>query len=98
MRAIRLLELAPEMGLDADELMEEAGLAAETIDDPDRRIPVPTIFKLWHAVTARIEDPDIGIWVGEHADVREAGVLGYAMLHSDTTGQAMKRLVAAAAR
>lgn len=93
MRAIRLLQLAPEMGLDAEELMAEAGISEVAIDDPDRRLPVPTIFKLWHAVTERVEDPDIGLWVGERADVREAGVIGYAMLHSETTGQAMKRLV-----
>lgn len=92
MRAIRLLAAATEYGLDPEGLRRRAGIAADQIDDPDKRIPEPNILKLYDLLANQVPDPDLGLELGTRIDIRQAGVLGYAIMNSPTLGSAMRRL------
>jgi AraC-like DNA-binding protein len=91
MRVIRLLDLAAARGVDRGSLLEAAGLADVDLDDPDDRVPLRKIFWLWKALAEADSDPDLGIELGRRVEVREAGVLGYALAHSTTLGDALHR-------
>ena len=92
-RIQRILRVAEQHGLDRGSLLARAGLTAEEILDPDARISVEKTIRLWRRIANLIDSPDIGLEVGSTFQLREAGVLGYAMMHSPTLQAAIKRLV-----
>ncbi len=92
MRAIRLLDAAERYGLDREVIRRRAGIEPEQIDDPDRRLPASLVLALYHELRRELPDPDLGLDIGTHGDVRQGGVLGYAMMHSSNVGQALRRL------
>lgn len=87
-----LLELARRRGLDRDELMHEAGLTIDDLADPDCRIPVAVMRKLWLAVMKRDDDPTLGLQIGAIAEARRLGLVGYVMLFSADLHQALTDL------
>lgn len=93
MRVIRLLQAAERLSIDADELLQQAGIRGEQIDDPDQRIPEALVLQVWQLLAARQPDnPDIGLDVGSSGDVRQGGILGYAVMHSKNAGHALRRI------
>jgi AraC-like DNA-binding protein len=86
------LERTTRLGLPRAELLASAGLTEEQVLDPDARIPVSTIARLWHAATARLPDPTLGLQLGASARARELGLVGYTMVFSHTIGTALQRL------
>jgi AraC-like DNA-binding protein len=89
---LNLLRGAERYGLERDELMRLAGLSPSELVDPDSRISVGKIWTLWRVVIDRIQDPQLGLHLGSGIDVREFGLIGYALYHSDTLRQALERL------
>jgi AraC-like DNA-binding protein len=89
--AIRLLEVATDHGIDRTEVLTISGLSEDQLAEPDHRVPLARILKLWSVVCERIPDPDFGLEVGCRAETRTGGVLGYAILHSPTLGSALDR-------
>lgn len=87
-----LLDCAETRGLDRAELMREAGLAAESLADPDARLPVANMRRLWQAVIERDDDPNLGLQVGVTATAKRMGLVGYAMYFSDDLFEAMLQL------
>ena len=92
MRAIRLLDAAERSGLDREEIRRRAGIATEQIADPDQRLPSSLVMALYRELARELEDPDLGLDIGTHGDIRQGGVLGYAMMHSSNAGRALRRL------
>jgi len=91
--ALLLLEHAEEYGLDGEELARHADLSRLDLSDPDTRIPVSAIESLWRTVIERLPDEaDLGLRLGQTGQLREMGLVGYAMLHSSTLGEAFERL------
>jgi len=87
-----LLGRAAEFGLDRDVLMRDAGLIDAELDDPDSRIPIRKVWKLWHVAIERSGDPWLPLRVAASTSVRAYGLVGYTMSNSATIGQALKRL------
>ena len=69
------------------------GVSDDQISDPDARVPVIKSLKLWQVLAAAVPDPDIGLHVGRRYEVKETGLVGYAMLHSIHLLGALRRLV-----
>jgi AraC-like DNA-binding protein len=92
-RALRILQVAEHHALDRQSLLDRAGLTEGQIQDPDSRIPVATTLRLWRQVANLIDDPDLGLEVGSSLRLREAGIVGYTMMHSETLLSALKRVV-----
>jgi AraC-like DNA-binding protein len=92
-RALRILQVAEHHDLDRQTLLDGAGLTEDQLQDPDSRVPVAATLQLWRQVANLIDHPDLGLKVGSSLLLREAGIVGYAMMHSDTLLSALKRLV-----
>lgn len=92
-RIRRLLRVAEEHGLRRGELLAEIGLTEAEIRDPDQRVPISKAIHLWQLMMDWIGDPDLGLKTGATIRLREAGVVGYAMMHSATLLGAARRVV-----
>jgi AraC-like DNA-binding protein len=83
-----VLQLAVALGWDREALAAEAGMDLALLDEPDARVPLAYDLGLW---TVLSREP-VGLAIGERLGVAAMGVLGYAMLHGSTAGQALEWL------
>ena len=88
-----LLDRAEHLGLPRDKLGDAAGIKEEDLRECDARVPLTRFNQLWRAIIEEDQDPTIGIRLGSMFRIRDAGLVGYAMLHSATLGDAIKRFV-----
>ncbi len=88
---LAILDQAPGLGLDPAELMREASIDELDLSDPDSRVPFAKTLRLWRAIVERRPDPTVGLRLGAAVTVRELGLVGYAMAHSATLGEAWRR-------
>jgi AraC-like DNA-binding protein len=86
------LDLAEELGLDPERLEAMAGLTEQKLADPDDRVPLRMLVATWQAVVALKPEESIGLRVGRSIKVRQLGLVGYTMVHSDTLQEAFRRL------
>lgn len=87
-----LLNYAEQHGLNRDELMREASLLAADLADPDSRIPVSSMYKLWQAVISRDADPGLGLKLGQTVTAKRLGLVGYVMNYSNDLLDALSNL------
>jgi AraC-like DNA-binding protein len=80
-----VLDAAAEVGLDPAALAREAGIDAAALDDPDGRVPLEHDLALW-AVLCR---QPVGLDLGSRIGLAGLGVVGYAMQHGATVGEAL---------
>jgi AraC-like DNA-binding protein len=87
-----LVKYAERLGIDLDGLWQAAGLDPEL--DPDKaRIPIEQFNALWQEITARANDPDIGLHFAEaSAGLPGSNLLLAVMMNSPTLGAAMEKL------
>lgn len=88
-----LLDQAEGMDLDPGPLLSEAGMTREELQDPDARIQYRKSLGLWRAVLGAIDDRDLGLRLGAALRIKDAGLVGYSMMHSANLGEALSRLV-----
>lgn len=86
------LERTTRLGVPRETLLREARLDERQLRDPDSRIPLAAVARLWRAVTSHVSDPALGLRIGTDARAREWGLVGYTMAFSSTVGSALKRL------
>jgi AraC-like DNA-binding protein len=93
-QAIRpLLDTLRIRGIDATALLGEVGLAELEPTDPDARLPLVCLDKLWDRAAARVGDPDLGLHVAESVDPGSFGLLSYLGTASATWGEGLRRLL-----
>jgi len=85
------LERTSRLGVPTSDLLKEAGLTAAQLADPDARIPLAAISRLWRATTSRLPEPALGLRLGADVCPREFGLVGYTMAFSRTLGSALNR-------
>lgn len=84
-----VLEVAVRvLGKDRDALVAEAGLDAALLADPDARLPVEHDLRLWEVLS---REP-VGLVIGERLGLAPLGVVGYALQHGATVGDALSWL------
>jgi AraC-like DNA-binding protein len=81
-----VVDAAAAIGLDADALAARAGIDPAALADPDARIPLAQDIRLWELLS---EQP-VGLALGEKLGVSSVGVIGYAMQHGATVGDALE--------
>ncbi len=69
----------------------QAGIALELLNDGDRRLPSTTFLTLLEAAGKLASDPAVGLHVGECIKPGQYGVLGYAVMSSQTVQEAFAR-------
>jgi AraC-like DNA-binding protein len=85
------LERTTRLGVDRADLLKAAGLTEAQLRDPDARIPLSTMARLWRAAADRLPDPALGLSLGAATRAREMGLVGYTMVFSRTIGAALGR-------
>ena len=60
-------------------LLDSVGLGEADISDPDNRVPVLKSVRLLQGMANRTGDEDIGLKLGQRIEVRNVGVVGYAI-------------------
>jgi AraC-like DNA-binding protein len=92
--AIKLLEELQKIGIDADELRLKAGILAWELETQDALLLNEKYYRL---VELALQAPgvpyDLGFRVGENTEVREHGVMGYAILNSRDLRECMDRYI-----
>jgi AraC-like DNA-binding protein len=81
-----------ERGVDPVEVLASCGLAADTLDDPSRRIPFAAAGALFDAAARRTGCAHLGLLVGQHFRLAGWGVLGALAQCAATLGDALSRL------
>lgn len=88
-RAIRKALLAQR--LDADALLQQAGIDPATLADPDARVPVVQTSRLWRLAVTATGDEALGLKVAREVQPTTFHALGYALAASATLGEAFGR-------
>ena len=79
-----LVWYARRNGLAGQALLRAASLTEQDIADPDTRIPVVAMHRLWRELLAQDSDPLIGLKIGSAVTIRRIGLVGYMMRYSET--------------
>ncbi len=94
--SVRLLHVivagAAERGVEPQALIRAAGLAVETLADPDGRVSHRQEHRLWSEAIRLTGDDAFGLQLAERLTPHDLGALGYAMRSSATLGDAYQRL------
>ena len=81
-----------ERGADPDAILGRAGLAAEDLTDPERRVPLIRFLGLLEICADELRDPHFGLRFGTQYDPRHAGVVGNVALASRTVRGALQTI------
>lgn len=84
--------LAAHYELDARDLLATAGLAPDLLEQDEQFVPLVDVMRLFVTLMERTGDPGLGFETGKHVRPRAYQVLGYAILSSQTLGEAIDRL------
>ena len=84
-QALRLL------GVDAMEVIEDAGIDPAGVINPDRRVPIESMHDLMHACVDLTGDEAFGLLAAEQLQPQVLHGLGFAWLASDTIYDGLKR-------
>jgi AraC-like DNA-binding protein len=87
-----VLYVAERRGADAAALRRALGLTDEFLRDPDARVPIASIQRLWALAVEATGDPALSLRIGELVNPLSIGVLAYVMMHSPTVRQALGQL------
>lgn len=72
-------------------LMKHAGLESNSLADPDSRISLASMLKLWRAVIEGLNDPLLGLHIGASIKTIELGLVGYTTYYSRDLIGALRR-------
>ncbi len=78
-------------GVNAESVCREAGLDPSVVYAPDREISAEETAAFWAAAAEAAGDPTLGLHVGEATLPSTLGVAGYAIMKSDTFGEALRK-------
>ncbi len=87
-----LLAYAGDRGADSHELAARAGLAAESLDDPDARVPLPRYLSLVRRAGIELDDAAIALHYGAEVAMADLSIVGLIMESSPTMADALSQL------
>jgi AraC-like DNA-binding protein len=87
-----LLWAAGQKGADIQALQQAIGLDPATASNPDARVPLATIQRLWPLAVEATGDAHLDLHLGELISPGSVGILAYVLMHSPTLGAAMEQL------
>ena len=85
-------EYLRQRGADPHAILSRAGLAAEDLADPERRVPLIRFLELLEICADELGDPHFGLRFGTQYDPRHAGVVGNVALASRTVREALQMI------
>lgn len=78
-------------GVDVKPLLEKAGITQQQIADTKARLPVRSQIRFVELVANAVDDDLLGFHLGQTLDLREIGLLYYAMASADILMEALRR-------
>ena len=88
-----LPQLAQACGIDARELLREAGLPPACLTDTDLKVPVSAVARVLELAAARAREPAIGLRLAEGRRLSNLGPLGLLLRDVPTLGEALELVV-----
>jgi AraC-like DNA-binding protein len=88
-----ILHGAMALGLSRQQLLASSHLSPTHLEQPLVRIPQQQVTALWHTIHQHYDHDDLPLRIGEQARLEHTPIISYAMLSSDTLGDALKRLL-----
>jgi AraC-like DNA-binding protein len=88
---LAMVRTAEARGAPAADLLERAGLARATLEDPDARIPAPIVLGLWNALRQRTGDPALQLAAPATLPFGAYRVIDYVVAASGTVGEGIER-------
>jgi AraC-like DNA-binding protein len=90
---LAMVRTAGARGIPTADLLEAAGLTLEFLEDPDARIPGPTVLTLWNALRERSADPALQLAAPIALPFGAYRIIDYLVSASATVGEGMRRFV-----
>ena len=87
-----LLYAAAQRGADAEALCQAAALDTTPLGDPDGRVPIAAMQRLWPLAIEATADPHLDLHLADYIHLASLGALSYVLLHSPTLGAALAQL------
>ena len=81
------------LGLSRSEMLRAASLREDELEGQDRRVPVSKYWRLIGYAARHHPEETLGLSLGRMSQAQDWGLVGHAMLYSDTLGQALQRFV-----
>lgn len=88
---LAMLRTAESRGFGTRDLLAAAGLTREIVEDPDARIPGPTVLQLWNALRERTGDPALQLAAPTILPFGAYRVIDYLVDASATVGEGIGR-------
>lgn len=88
---LAMVRTAEARGSQTADLLAEAGLTREFLEDPDARIPAPTALALWNALRERTGDPALQLAAPATLPFGGYRVIDYLVAASATVGEGIDR-------
>ncbi|MGH8461631.1 MAG: AraC family transcriptional regulator [Stenotrophobium sp.] len=86
---LALAQIAPERGIDAQDLCRGLGFGVNDLTQPSTRVSYRQASLMIQRALAAIPDPALGLTLGTRATLGSMGLVGHAMAMSKTLGDAM---------
>lgn len=88
---LAMVRTAEARGVSAADLLKEAGLTVELLEDPDARIPGPVVLGLWQALRERTAEPALQLAAPTSLPFGAYRVIDYLVGASATVGEGVSR-------
>jgi AraC-like DNA-binding protein len=88
-----MVRTAESRGIQTADLLEKAGLTHEFLEDPDARIPAPTVLAVWNTLRERTADPALQLAAPASLPFGTYRVIDYLVAASATIGEGIQRFV-----
>ena len=77
--------------VDIDAFLRSLDIEPETVRSPDAYIPVETYLRIQDEAAGHVNDPYLGLHMGEFAQPGSWSILGYLMMNCKTLGEAFEK-------
>lgn len=86
-----MLRTASARGADVADVLVDAGVKQEALDDPDARLPAPTVMHIWNALRERTGDPALQLLAPAAVPWGDYRIIDYLVAASATVGDGVRR-------
>jgi AraC-like DNA-binding protein len=91
--ALKFVEAAAALGVAPEEICRAAGLDPARLEDADHEMPFEQLLELAECGARLTGDDAFGLHVGQRADAKTYGLLGYVTINRRTFGEALGSVI-----
>jgi AraC-like DNA-binding protein len=89
----RFPETLRELGVDVEEVLEEAGVAPEIFEDRDNPVSYSAMARFFEVCDRRLNRDDLGLLIGQRTRLADLGLAGQLALCGETVEEGLSRFV-----